>query len=151
MIHGVFIRELYWCPGVHSRRWFGDAKDDRCRNEKILQLMNGKNDRFAELISHFSLSNANGKEIYQIAVRNPFNIATEIRGKNGFGYDPILIPNQQLVISAVMRGTLSTLRGNEIISGKLTVADLTQEEKNAINNRGKIARDIAEFLRRYHD
>jgi XTP/dITP diphosphohydrolase len=52
-------------------------------------------------------------------------IASRKAGKGGFGYDPVFIPE-----------------GYDV-----TVAEITEEEKNAISHRGKALRAMAEFLK----
>ena len=58
--------------------------------------------------------------------RMPGTLAREPRGHNGFGYDPILVPD----------------------GGSRTAAELSPQEKNAISHRGKAFRALAADLRR---
>lgn len=143
---GVYIRALSYFPGVHSRRWAGKEEDDRLRCLKIVGYMMDEDDKSAELISSFSLVNPEGKEIFKTRVVNRFNIADNIYGDCGFGYDSILIPDEDLVWEAFNRNRILLARAIEITKNKNTVAQLSQEEKNAINYRGRIAREIFEAL-----
>lgn len=144
---GVFIEALDYFPGVHSRRWAGTKEDDKLRNEKIIKYLKDENDRSAYLISRFSLVNPDGEEVFKTVVKNKFIVADEIDGNHGFGYDPILLPLRDNIDDAFVNGRLSPESFVKIKSEKnVTVAMLTQDEKNAINNRGKIAAEIKEFF-----
>lgn len=143
---GVFIHALDGFPGVHSRRWTGAEADDKLRNKKIVGYMLDEDDKTATLISRFSLVDTEGNQIFKTVVKNRFTIADRIVGDKGFGYDSILIPDPSYVISAYNHGKLTWERVGEIINQKLTIAELTQYEKNVINYRGRIAAEIREFL-----
>lgn len=126
---GIFIEALDYFPGVYSRRWFGDENDDHSRNQQILRLMKDEDDRTAYLISRFSLVDPNGKELFNTKVENKFYISREELGTNGFGYDNILIPSEEMV------KRINT-------TDCFTIGTYTQEEKNIINNRGRIAKEL---------
>lgn len=139
---GIFISALDGFPGVHSRRWSGAENDDAGRNERILNLMKDEPDRDVYLISRFSLVNPNGEEIYKTVVKNKFTVSFSEVGKAGFGYDSILIPD----LMNVMNSNLPYERKFDIACNKRTIAELTQDEKNAINNRGRIAKEIKKVI-----
>lgn len=145
---GVFISGLDYFPGVHSRRWSGLSEDDLGRNKRILELMENNLEREAILASRFSLCNTTG-EIFRTVVKNKFTLANKIHGDYGFGYDSLLIPSEVNIINARLVGRLTESRANEIIEKELTIGELKQEEKNAINDRGRIAKEIAKFLGGY--
>lgn len=150
-ILACLLSGLDYFPGVHSRRWNGDSEDDQGRNEKILKIMENESNRNVYLISRFSLCNTD-EELFKTFVKNTFHLSKEIRGNNGFGYDSILIPDPTYLITSIKGKTdkISDTRIEDIFlksfDRNITIAELTQEEKNAINNRGRIAREIAEFL-----
>lgn len=148
---GVYVRALDYFPGVHSRRWSFDEKDDNSRNKMLLELMDGETDRRVYLISRFSLVDCDGNEIFKTCVKNKFNLAYDIFGEKGFGYDPVLIPDAELIDdNCKMRLGLDERGLDELIMGfqlgDTTIGCLPQNEKNAINNRGRIAREIKEVL-----
>lgn len=147
---GVFIKSLDFFPGVHSRRWTGKEEDDKIRNMKIVGYMQDEEDRSALLISRFSLVSADGKELYKTVVKNDFEIADRLVGNKGFGYDSILIPDVSRVLLALKAKKISATRACEIIDERLTIAELTQEEKNAINYRGRIAKEIRKYFDEVH-
>ena len=146
---GVFFEALDYFPGVHSRRWGFEETDDHKRNCKILELLQNCNGmaKPVYLISRFSLTDPNGNELFATVVKNEFQVSKIEQGKHGFGYDFILIPLANNIIAAHAEGRLPDWsRVEDIILNKRTIAELSQDEKNAINNRGKIAMEIKTFL-----
>ena len=146
---GLCCTSLGYAPGVNSRRWFGNPADDKGRNRKLLELMEeykGDDEREAFLISHFTLVDKDGRKLFTTFVKNRFIIADEIHDDHGFGYDAILIPDKNLVAVAVAENRIKPERAVEIIQKRLTIGQLSQEEKNAINDRGRIAKEIKKYL-----
>lgn len=143
---GIAIDALDWFPGVYSRRWYGTPADDIGRCAKILELMEGEKNRTVYLVSRFILTDENGNRIFSTAVRNQFKLAEKIEGNHGFGYDRILIPIWSNVFKAAEEGRISLERAKEIAESNSSIGMLSQEEKNAINNRGRIALEIRNFL-----
>lgn len=151
---GVFIEALDYMPGVHSRRWFGSETDDESRNEKILELMKNEDNRTAYLISRFSLVNPEGDEIYRCVVKNEYSISDVPAGEHGFGYDRILIPTTDMWDYALEHNTENATNAYNVFFNSEddeceypTVAEMTQDEKNAITYRGRIAKPISEKLK----
>ena len=89
---------------------------------KALKELEGKTNRKAYFISIFCLI-LDGKE-YFFEGRVNGTIATEIMGDNGFGYDPIFIPD----------------------GFSKSFAQMSPEEKNAISHRGKAVEKLNDFL-----
>ncbi|MFV0150152.1 RdgB/HAM1 family non-canonical purine NTP pyrophosphatase [Empedobacter falsenii] len=118
---GLVIESLDGAPGVYSARYAGTGKDED-NIAKALKELDGKTNRKAYFISIFCLI-LNGKE-YFFEGRVNGTIATEIRGDNGFGYDPIFIPD----------------------GFSKSFAQMTPEEKNAISHRGKAIGKLNNFL-----
>ncbi|MBI2167652.1 MAG: RdgB/HAM1 family non-canonical purine NTP pyrophosphatase [Candidatus Omnitrophica bacterium] len=89
---GLVVEALEGNPGVYSARFAGPEKDDVKNCLKVLRLMEKLPDncRHASFISAVAV--ANPKELAGVAegeVRGA--IAREMKGSNGFGYDPIFI------------------------------------------------------------
>ncbi|CAM3286213.1 RdgB/HAM1 family non-canonical purine NTP pyrophosphatase [Empedobacter stercoris] len=118
---GLVIEALDGAPGVYSARYAGTGKDED-NIAKALKELDGKTNRKAYFISIFCLI-LNGKE-YFFEGRVNGTIATEIMGNNGFGYDPIFIPD----------------------GFSKSFAQMTPEEKNAISHRGKAIGKLNNFL-----
>lgn len=118
---GLVIEALNGAPGVYSHRYAGTGRDED-NIAKALKELEGKTNRKAYFISVFCLI-LNGKE-YFFEGRVNGTIATEILGDNGFGYDPIFIPDGHTK----------------------SFAQMTAEEKNTISHRGKAVEKLNEFL-----
>ena len=82
----------YWDggPGVYSARFAGENASDRERNEKLLEVMKDvkKEDRQAHFVSVVSIAFPNG-EIHSFRGEVNGEILFELRGSNGFGYNPL--------------------------------------------------------------
>lgn len=87
---GLVIKVLNGEPGVHSARFAGLKKDNQKNIEKVLKLMENKKERnaFFTCVLAFILNN---KE-YLFEGRVNGTISEKKKGHNGFGYDPIFIP-----------------------------------------------------------
>lgn len=113
---GLFIETLNGFPGVYSSYVFKTIG-----NEGILKLMERKENRKAKFISIIAYYNGSIK-IFKGECEG--EIAQEIRGNKGFGFDPIFIP-----------------KGSE-----KTFGEMEKEEKNLYSHRGKSARKFKEYL-----
>ncbi len=118
---GLVIEALNGAPGVYSARYAGTGKDED-NIAKALKELDGKTNRKAYFISIFCLI-LNGKE-YFFEGRIDGTISTEILGENGFGYDPIFIPD----------------------GFSKSFAQMSAEEKNAISHRAKAVEKLNIFL-----
>lgn len=152
---GVFIEALDYFPGVHSRRWSGSEDDDFGRNERILKMLENEENRKAYLISRFSLVNPAGKELWKGVIKNDFVIAKKQRGEYGFGYDRILEFAHINICddwkdAERYRDSLSSIfkrfKENNEKEHIPTVAELTQDEKNGLNQRDTIIKSIEKIL-----
>lgn len=118
---GLVIDALDGAPGVYSARYAGTGKDAD-NVTKALKELEGKTNRKAYFISIFCLI-LNGKEYFFEGKVNG-TISTEIRGEDGFGYDPIFIPDGY----------------------SKSFAQMTAEEKNNISHRGLAVKKLNDFL-----
>src|SRR5258708_8238424 len=132
---GICVGALGGEPGVHSARFAGDpppgsvtgreAQDAR-NNEKLVQLLAGKDDRRAHYYCVIVLlRHAEDPEPVIAEGSWAGEIVAEPRGENGFGYDPHFF-----------------LRD----FGK-TAAELDPERKNLVSHRGKALRRLLAKLR----
>lgn len=118
---GLVIDALDGAPGIYSARYAGTGKDAD-NVTKALKELEGKTNRKAYFISIFCLI-LNGKEYFFEGKVNG-TISTEIRGEDGFGYDPIFIPDGY----------------------SKSFAQMTAEEKNNISHRGLAVKKLSDFL-----
>ncbi len=113
-------------PGVWSARYSGEGATDEKNNEKLLKEMRGvaPRRRAAQFMAVLALVGTGFEEITEGIC--PGKLAENPRGTNGFGYDPIFIPNGY----------------------SKTYAELTAEEKNLISHRAKAMEKMRDVLRR---
>ncbi len=117
---GLFIDALNGFPGVYSSFVF-----KKIGNEGILKLMEDVENRRAKFVSVVGLKINGEYKIFKGVVEG--YITHEIRGKGGFGYDPIFIPN----------GYSKTFAEDTKI-------------KNEVSHRRRALEELAKFLRCKH-
>lgn len=125
---GLCVDVLNQMPGVLSARWAGVAKADGAdaANNRLLlaQLADVPGDRRgAEFRCAMALVLPDGREFVETGVMRGRIIHSE-RGSNGFGYDPLFVPD-----------------GFEVTS-----AELPSDEKDSISHRGRALRAIAPVI-----
>ncbi|MFU0791917.1 XTP/dITP diphosphatase [Virgibacillus proomii] len=111
---GLVIDALDGRPGVYSARYAGEEKNDQANIDKVLSELKDipENKRTAKFVCVLAFAKP-GMETMLYKGYCHGRIANSPIGTNGFGYDPIFIPH----------------------ASQLTMAQLTQEEKNAISHR----------------
>ncbi len=90
---GLFVDALNDKPGVHSSRYAGEEGNDDRNNEKLLKDLEEikEEDRTARFKAVITLITED-KEIYEIEGICEGHIDFQLKGSNGFGYDPLFIP-----------------------------------------------------------
>ena len=120
---GICAHALDGAPGVYSARFSGVHGNDIENNKLLLEMLREKEDKSAHYTAAIALVYPDGKEI--TAEGYMYGTITEDwRGDRGFGYDPIFVPD----------------------GDTRTVAELTDEEKNAISHRGNALISLLEKL-----
>jgi XTP/dITP diphosphohydrolase len=123
---GLAVDALNGMPGVLSARWVGRHGDDRGNLDLVLgQLADTPDERRgAAFVCAAVLVVPGGKET---VARGEWRgqLIREPRGTNGFGYDPIFVPD----------------------GGQRTSAELSAEEKDAASHRGRAFRALLPALR----
>lgn len=119
---GLEVTALNGAPGVYSARYAGAAKNDAANMEKLLRELEGAKDRSARFRTVIALVEASGEQVFEGEVRG--SITTAARGTNGFGYDPVFLPEMS----------------------DLTFAELDAKRKNAISHRGQAVWKLVRWL-----
>ncbi|MDF7825863.1 RdgB/HAM1 family non-canonical purine NTP pyrophosphatase [Pontiellaceae bacterium B12227] len=88
---GLEVAALDGAPGVYSARYAGDHCSYADNNVKLLKELADKDDRSAQFRTVLALSDPQGKA-QTLEGACPGKIIEELRGTNGFGYDPLFIP-----------------------------------------------------------
>lgn len=123
---GIEAAALGGAPGVRSARYAGEHASDEENLSKLLrEAPTGSGLEYVCAIAYVDLL---GEVERVFEERCAGRLAGEVRGERGFGYDPAFLP----------------LDGPE----GMTMAELTDQQKDAISHRGKAARALEEWLRR---
>lgn len=123
---GLFIKALRGAPGVYSARFAGPGCTFLDNNSKVLRLM--KNTPFKKRGADFrcvaALANPQGR-VWMAQGKIAGRIASGMRGKVGFGYDPIFY----------------------VPRFKKTFAEMSASLKNKISHRGRAFKQVPKLLK----
>lgn len=120
---GLEVEALGGAPGVFSARYAGPGHDSAANVAKLLRELDGKANRRARFRTVIVLMRGGRPETVEGIVEG--RIAETPSGHDGFGYDPVFIPDE---------------------GGGLTFAQMTPEAKNAISHRGRAMARLMEIL-----
>lgn len=121
---GLEVDYLGKAPGVYSHRYAGENATDKDRCKKILNELDGVSDekRTARFVCVISYIDSNGNASVMRGECEGF-IGKEMKGDNGFGYDPIFM------------------------IGDRSFAEISSEEKNTISHRANALKKLTEKLK----
>jgi XTP/dITP diphosphohydrolase len=125
---GLEVDALGGAPGVYSARYAGPEKGSEANMDKLLSELQaaeqagGEISRAARFRTVVALILDGELHLFNGVLEG--SIAKERSGSQGFGYDPVFIPDGY----------------------SKTLAEISLEEKNAISHRGKAMRALAQFL-----
>ena len=122
---GLEVHALGGAPGVKSARYAGEGRNMQDNIDKLLQELKDKPSRAAQFRTVVSLI-IGGKE-YQFEGICKGHITNEMDGTNGFGYDPVFIPE----------------------GSNTTFANMDIAEKNKFSHRKKAVQQLIDFLNAY--
>lgn len=121
---GLCVDALDGGPGVRSARF---APTDAERREKLLRHLAATpaNRRGAHFFCAMALAGPDGRRVYRAEGKVTGRIADAPRGSNGFGYDPLFVPDE---------------------APGSTLAELPAAEKNRLSHRGRALARMAPLL-----
>ncbi|MDT4968676.1 MAG: XTP/dITP diphosphohydrolase [Acidobacteriota bacterium] len=92
---GLEVTALDNAPGVYSARYGGDGLSDADRVERLLDALSrtGDTKRRARFVSEIAIADPDGRIVHNSTGTCEGRIASGPRGSNGFGYDPVFIPD----------------------------------------------------------
>jgi len=120
---GICIESLNWKPGVHSKRFLNNFKSKKHCFKSIFKSIKDNGKQKAYFKTSISLTFKNNQNVI-------FNgqidgiISEKIKGRFGFGYDPIFIPKNY----------------------NKTLAELSANEKNEVSHRSIAVTKLINFL-----
>ncbi len=88
---GLEVEALGMAPGVYSARYAGEGCDHAANNAKLLRALEGAENRRARFRCVIALCAPDGRE-WSVDGSCEGSILTAPRGVNGFGYDPLFVP-----------------------------------------------------------
>jgi len=119
---GLEVEALGGAPGVRSARYATDGHDFAANNRLLLRNLEGQTDRRARFRTVIALILDNEERLFEGIVEG--RIIEAERGGEGFGYDPLFVPD----------------------GCNRTFAEMDAAEKNAVSHRGRAVRKLADYL-----
>ena len=121
---GLEIEALNGAPGVKSARYAGEDRNFQANVDKVLDQLTKTENRNAQFRTVICLIWKEQTYYFEGICKG--EIALEMHGEKGFGYDPIFIPE----------------------GSQKSFAEMTMEEKNTFSHRQKAVTQLFEFLRK---
>lgn len=125
---GLEVEALDGNPGVYSARYAGEDNNAMANMTKLLHNLEGCSNRKAQFRTVIAYICTDGEYIFEGTVKG--QITTEMKGSDGFGYDPIFQPDNS--------------------NGK-TFAQMSPEEKNSISHRALALNEFTTFIQQHND
>lgn len=120
---GLEVEALNGAPGIYSARYAGgEGHDSEANMKKLLSEMEGKDNRKARFRTAICLIEDGKEHIFEGIVNG--EIIQERRGGEGFGYDPVFVPEGYTE----------------------TFAEMGNDEKNKISHRARAVAKLCEYL-----
>jgi XTP/dITP diphosphohydrolase len=121
---GLTVNALNGMPGILSARWSGKHGDDQANLELLLGQLADVDSREGAFVCVAALTLPDGSREWTTTGVLHGSLTRAPRGANGFGYDPIFVPD----------GT------------QTTTAELAPQAKDAVSHRGRAFRAIAPLI-----
>ena len=123
---GLEVEALNGEPGVYSARYAGEQKNADANMNKLLTNLADRENRKAQFKTVICLNLNGNQHVFEGIIKG--EIINEKRGSEGFGYDPIFIPNGY----------------------DKTFAEMPIAEKSKISHRGLAVEKLVAFLTKKH-
>lgn len=120
---GLEVEALNGEPGVFSARYAGALKNDQDNVDLLLSKIENRTNREARFRTVIALVEDRKERLFEGIVNG--QIILEKRGANGFGYDPVFVPQGY----------------------QKTFAQMTMEEKGSVSHRGIAVKKLVDFLK----
>lgn len=120
---GLEVEALNGEPGIRSARYAGEGASNDERIKKLLDNMKGQTNRNARFVCVIALAN-DGEVVETFKGEIKGTITEAPRGSNGFGYDPVFVPDGY----------------------DKTFAELDSSVKNKISHRARAVKAALEFI-----
>ena len=121
---GLCVDAMDGAPGIYSARFAGEDATDYDRNVKLLETLEGEENRKAQYVAAIAYISPDGTEITTEGIIEG-EILTEEHGTGGFGYDPLFWCTEI----------------------KKCFGEATPDEKNAVSHRGRALKKLCDILK----
>jgi XTP/dITP diphosphohydrolase len=121
---GLEVEILNGAPGVYSARYAGPQRNHDDNIDLLLKNLTGQTNRSAKFRTVIALLGFNGKHLFDGSVDG--QIIDVRKGSEGFGYDPVFVPNGY----------------------SQTFAEMSLAEKNTLSHRAMAVQKLVAFLNR---
>lgn len=118
---GLEVSALGGAPGIFSARFAGEHGNSRANNEKLLRELENATDRSARFVTVLCILQQDGS-VHYVEGECRGTILKEFRGSEGFGYDPLFVPEGET----------------------RTFAEMSVEEKQNLSHRGRAIASLRE-------
>lgn len=119
---GLEVEALNGAPGVHSARYATDGHDFAANNRLLLKNLAGEENRRARFRTVICLIEQGKEHLFEGIVEG--RIIDHEAGSEGFGYDPLFVPE----------------------GFDRTFAEMSAKQKNGISHRGRAVRKLVDYL-----
>jgi XTP/dITP diphosphohydrolase len=119
---GLEVEALGGAPGVYSARYAGEAKSDTANVAKLIDELANSTNRKARFVTVLTLHHAGQYYVFEGEIQGQINHKPV--GSNGFGYDPVFVPEGM----------------------DKTFAELSLVEKNQIAHRARSLQKFKKFV-----
>ena len=128
---GLEVAALGGAPGVYSNRYAGEGASDAAKMRKILDQLAAVPDaaRESRFVCAMSIADDTGKIVFTAEGSCPGTLANQPHGTNGFGYDPIFVPD----------------------GFDRTFGELSGDIKQQISHRARAIKEIIRYLHGFFD
>ena len=123
---GLEVDALNGEPGVYSARYAGDAKDANANMDLLLKNLGNNTNRTARFKTVIALLQNGEEHLFEGVIDG--HISEEKRGTQGFGYDPIFVPEGET----------------------RTFAEMEMVEKATMSHRGRAVKKLVDYLHQSH-
>lgn len=120
---GLLVDALGGQPGVFSARYAGEGHDSEANMQLLLKNLHGIDNRKARFVTVIALTEGSSMKIFKGECCG--EITLQRHGNDGFGYDPIFLPE----------------------GSTRTFAEMSHDEKNSVSHRGRAMRLLLDYFK----
>ena len=120
---GLEVEALNGAPGVYSARYAGAERSAEANMDKILNELHGKENRTALFRTAIALILKGEEHLFEGKVKG--YISKDKQGDEGFGYDPIFLPENE----------------------KTSFAQMSMKQKGTLSHRGRAVKKLVAYLK----